>query len=133
MTKDQALAGLAEVRTAMSWNAADRTNSFVLIVDSEPASLIFTSMIIQRLGDRACSAGAVGGAPAIAARPSPPRARAPAHRGPYRAPTLRDREQSPPRMLRRRMRREPVRERHVPEDREDLSRELAGPGPAQHQ
>jgi len=71
MTKDQALAGLAEVRTAMSWNAADRTNSFVLIVDSEPASLIFTSMIIQRLGYRACSAVAVGGALEIAAASAP--------------------------------------------------------------
>src|SRR5512138_1747577 len=55
----------------MRWNAADRAKSFVLVVDSEPQSLIFTSMIIQRLGYHACSALGVGNALEIAAASAP--------------------------------------------------------------
>ena len=46
-------------------------NSFVLVVDSEPRSLIFTSMIVQRLGYPVCSALGVGNALEIAAASAP--------------------------------------------------------------
>ena len=47
------------------------TNRFVLVVDSEPQSLIFLSMIIQRLGYHACSALGVGNALEIASASVP--------------------------------------------------------------
>ncbi len=43
-------------------NSQGNPNGFVLVVDSEPQSLIFTSMIIQRLGYHASSALGVGNA-----------------------------------------------------------------------
>jgi CheY-like chemotaxis protein len=45
--------------------------SFVLVVNSEPKSLIFTSMIVQRLGYHACSALGVGNALEIASATPP--------------------------------------------------------------
>jgi CheY-like chemotaxis protein len=52
----------------MNYNSA---NHFVLVVDSEPQSLIFASMIIQRLGYHACSALGVGNALEIASASVP--------------------------------------------------------------
>ena len=43
-----------------------KAGTFVLVVDSEPQSLIFTSMMVQRLGYHACSALGVGNAHEIA-------------------------------------------------------------------
>jgi len=45
--------------------------SFVLVVNSEPKSLIFTSMMVQRLGYHACSALGVGNALEIASATPP--------------------------------------------------------------
>ena len=52
-------------------NSQGNPNGFVLVVDSEPQSLIFTSMIIQRLGYHACSALGVGNALEIASASAP--------------------------------------------------------------
>ncbi len=52
------------------YGAAD-AGRFVLVVDSEPRSLLFTSMIIERLGYRACSALGVGSALEIAHASAP--------------------------------------------------------------
>lgn len=42
------------------WNSRGSAGRFVLVVDSEPRSLIFTSMMVQRLEYHACSALGVG-------------------------------------------------------------------------
>jgi CheY-like chemotaxis protein len=53
------------------WNPQGSSGSFVLVVDSEPQSLIFTSMMIQRLEYHACSALGVGNALEIACATPP--------------------------------------------------------------
>lgn len=54
-----------------TWNTSRSNNSFVLVVDSEPESLLFTSMVIQRLEYHACSALGVGNALEIANTSAP--------------------------------------------------------------
>ncbi len=56
---------------AANRNASGNAKDFVLVVDSEPQSLIFTSMIIQRLEYHACSALGVGNALEIASASAP--------------------------------------------------------------
>ncbi len=56
---------------AANMNASGNAKDFVLVVDSEPQSLIFTSMIIQRLEYHACSALGVGNALEIASASAP--------------------------------------------------------------
>lgn len=51
---------------ASTWNTSNSGSGFVLVVDSDPQSLVFMSMIIQRLGYHACSALGVGNALEIA-------------------------------------------------------------------
>lgn len=57
--------------TSSRWNQPESANTFVLVVDSEPRSLIFTSMLVQRLGYHACSALGVGNALEIAGTTAP--------------------------------------------------------------
>jgi CheY-like chemotaxis protein len=54
-----------------SWDAPGRAHSFVLVVNSEPKSLIFTAMMVQRLGYNACSALGVANALEIACTTPP--------------------------------------------------------------
>jgi len=54
-----------------SWDSPGRARSFVLVVSSEPKSLIFTSMMVQRLGYNTCSALGVDNALEIATATPP--------------------------------------------------------------
>jgi len=62
---------MAEPSPVKRTGAPGGAKGFVLVVDSEPQGLIFTSMIVQRLGYHACSALGVGNALEIASSSAP--------------------------------------------------------------
>jgi CheY-like chemotaxis protein len=62
---------MAEASPGKRAGAPDGAQGFVLVVDSEPQGLIFTSMLIQRLKYHVCSALGVGNALEIATASAP--------------------------------------------------------------